>query len=138
MTYRNLEHMTDAFIEVSGKTLEEAFQMAGIAVVDTILDIKSVETKTEREIRVSAAELHNLLYSWLEEIIILTITEGFAAKNFHVNITKTDKYILTATLGGEPVDFDKHHFKLEIKAPTYHLMEIKQDKPVVMRFLLDL
>ena len=42
MTYRNLEHMTDAFIEVSGQTLEEAFETAGIAVVDTILDVKSI------------------------------------------------------------------------------------------------
>jgi protein archease len=138
MTYRNLEHTTDAFIEVSGKTLEEAFETAGIAVVDTILDVKCVEKKTERKIEVSATDLNSLLYSWLEEIIILTITEGFAARSFSVKITKVDKYLLTAIISGEPIDFDKHHFKLEIKAPTYHLMEIKQEKPVVMRFLLDL
>ena len=39
---------------------------------------------------------------------------------------------------GEEIDFKKHHFKLEVKAPTYHLMEINDDKPVLMRFLLDL
>ena len=138
MTYRNLEHMTDAFIEVSGQTLEEAFETAGIAVVDTILDIKSIEKKNDRNIEVSAADLNGLLYNWLEEIIILTITDGFAAQEFNVKITKAGKYFLTATVRGEPIDFDKHHFKLEIKAPTYHLMEIKQEKPVVMRFLLDL
>jgi SHS2 domain-containing protein len=138
MTYRNLEHMTDAFIEVSGETLEEAFETAGISVVDTILDIKFVEKKTERMIEVSATDLKGLLYSWLEEIIILTITDGFAGRSFNVKITKADKYFLTATISGEPIDFDKHHFKVEIKAPTYHLMEIKQERPVVMRFLLDL
>jgi SHS2 domain-containing protein len=133
MTYRNLEHITDAFIEVSAETLEEAFEIAGMSVVDTVLDIKSVEKKSERKIETSAVDLKGLLYSWLEEIIILTITESFK-----VTITKTDKYFLTATISGEPIDFDKHHFKLEIKAPTYHLMEIKEEKPVVMRFLLDL
>jgi len=138
MTYRNLEHMTDAFIEVSGQTLEEAFETAGIAVVDTILDVKSIEKKNDRNIEVSAADLNGLLYNWLEEIIILTITDGFAAQEFNVKITKPGKYFLTATVRGEPIDFDKHHFKLEIKAPTYHLMEIKQEKPIVMRFLLDL
>jgi len=138
MTYRNLEHMTDAFIEVSGKTLEEAFEAAGLAVVDTILEVKSVERKSERTLDVSADDLNGLLYNWLEEIIILTITEGFAGNTFTVKITKRDKYFLTATISGEPIDFDKHHFKLEIKAPTYHLMEIKQEEPVVMRFLLDL
>ncbi|HXX06154.1 MAG TPA: archease [Candidatus Bathyarchaeia archaeon] len=138
MTYRNLEHMTDAFIEVSGQTLEEAFEIAGIAVVDTILDVKSIQKKSEKNIEVSAIDLKGLLYNWLEEIIILTITDGFAAHEFNVKITKTDRYFLTATAGGEPIDFDRHHFKLEIKAPTYHLMEIKQEKPIVMRFLLDL
>ncbi|MGI0082444.1 MAG: archease, partial [Nitrosopumilaceae archaeon] len=39
---------------------------------------------------------------------------------------------------GEELDFNKHHFKVEIKSPTFHLMEIKQNKQIVMRFLLDL
>lgn len=138
MTYRYLEHMTDAFIEVTGETLEEAFATAGIAVVDTIIDIKSVDKKTERKIKIEAPDLNNLLYSWLEEIIILTITDGYAAASFQVQITKSAKYVLDATVRGEELDFEKHHFKLEIKAPTFHLMEIRQEKPIVMRFLLDL
>jgi SHS2 domain-containing protein len=138
MTYRYLEHMTDAFIEVTGQTLEEAFETAGIAVVDTILDINSVEKKMERKIEIKARDLNNLLYSWLEEIIILTITDGFAGASFQVHIIKSEQYKLDAIISGEEIDFQKHHFKLEIKAPTYHLMEIKQEKPIVMRFLLDL
>ncbi|MDE1727036.1 MAG: archease [Thaumarchaeota archaeon] len=138
MTYRHLEHMTDAFIEVTGQTLEEAFETAGMAVVDTIFDIKSVGKKTEKEIEIKARDLNNLLYSWLEEIIILTITDGFVGASFKVFITKSQEYVLNATINGEEIDFEKHHFKLEIKAPTFHLMEIKQEKPIVMRFLLDL
>ena len=138
MAYRDLEHMTDAFIEVVGNTLEEAFENAGISVVDTMIDIKSVEEKIWKKIEIIAKDLNNLLYNWLEEIIILTITEGFAAKRFSVHITKKDGYNLVANVGGEEINFKKHHFKLEIKSPTFHLMEIKQEKPVVMRFLLDL
>lgn len=138
MTYRYLEHMTDAFIEVTGETLEEAFATAGIAVVDTIIDIKSVDKKTERKIKIESPDLNNLLYSWLEEIIILTITDGYAAASFQVQVAKSEKYVLNATVRGEELDFEKHHFKLEIKAPTFHLMEIRPEKPIVMRFLLDL
>ncbi|MDE1873181.1 MAG: archease, partial [Thaumarchaeota archaeon] len=85
-----------------------------------------------------ARDLNNLLYSWLEEIIILTITDGFVGASFEVSIDKSQEYVLHATIHGEEIDFQKHHFKLEIKAPTFHLMEIKQEKPIVMRFLLDL
>jgi len=130
--------MTDAFIEVAGNTLEEAFENAGISVVDTMIDINSVEEKTCKKIEINAKDLNNLLYNWLEEIIILTITDGFAAKRFSVKLTKNNEYSLVANINGEEIDFKKHHFKLEIKSPTFHLMEIKQEKPITMRFLLDL
>jgi SHS2 domain-containing protein len=130
--------MTDAFIEVIGDTVDEAFENAGISVVDTIVDINSVENKEDRKIEISADDLKGLLYSWLEEIIILTITDGFTGKTFNVKIKKNDRYHLLAKISGEEINFEKHHFKMEIKSPTYHLMEIKDEKPVLMRFLLDL
>ena len=138
MVYRYLDHMTDAFIEVIGDTIDEAFENAGISVVDTIVDINSVDNKDDRKIEINAADLKGLLYSWLEEIIILTITDGFVGKTFNVKITKNDGYHLLAKVSGEEINFEKHHFKMEIKSPTYHLMEIKDEKPVLMRFLLDL
>ena len=138
MSYRYLEHRTDAFVEVIGNTLEEAFENAAKSVVDTIIDIKRVENNDERKIEINEVDLKSLLYSWLEELIILTITDGFVGKTFDIVITKDDKYHLLATIKGEEINFKKHHFKLEIKAPTYHLMEIREEKPVLMRFLLDL
>ena len=138
MGYRYLEHMTDVFIEVTGSTLEEAFANAGVSVVDTMVDVNLVDEKTQKKIQINVKDLNHLLYNWLEEIIILTITEGFVPKRFSVKITKKDCYDLVATLYGEELDFKKHHFKMEIKSPTFHLMEIKHEKEVVMRFLLDL
>jgi len=138
MGYRYLEHVTDAFVEVTAKTLEEAFENAGMAVVDTMLDLKSVDKKLEKKINVSGKDLSELLYNWLEAIIILTITEGFVARKFAVELTKKEDYNLKANVIGEELDFKKHQFKVEIKSPTFHLMEIKQEKDVVMRFLLDL
>ena len=138
MGYRYLEHMTDVFIEVTGSTLEEAFANVGVSVIDTMVDVNLIDEKTEKKIQINVKDLNHLLYNWLEEIIILTITEGFVPKRFSVKITKKDDYELVATLYGEELDFKKHHFKVEIKSPTFHLMEIKQEKEVVMRFLLDL
>lgn len=130
--------MTDAFIEVIGNTIDEAFEKAGISVVDTIVDITTVEDKESRKIEISADDLKGLLYNWLEEIIILTITDGFVGKTFNVTITKNDRYQLLAKIVGEEINFEKHHFKMEIKSPTYHLMEIKEEKPFLMRYILDL
>src|SRR5579885_3408369 len=101
MSYRDLDHMTDAFIEVTGETLNEAFENAGMSVMDTIVDISTVDSKTDRRIEITANDSKSLLYSWLEEMIILAITDGFVGKTFDVKITKNDKYHLLAKIGGE-------------------------------------
>lgn len=133
-----MEHATDAFIEVEAASLEEAFVVAAKSVVETILDVDLVEEKKERQISVSGKDLNYLLYNWLEEIIILTITEGFAAKSFRIRLEKNQEYKIIADIKGEDVDIKKHHFKVEIKSPTFHLMEIRQDGRILMRYLLDL
>jgi len=138
LSYKYLEHATDAFIEVNASNLEEAFTLAAKSIIETILDIDAVEAKKERQITVTGKDLNYLLYNWLEELIILTITEGFASKTVKLKIEKNTEYRILATLAGEEIDCKKHHFKVEIKSPTFHLMEIKQDNGVQMRYLLDL
>jgi SHS2 domain-containing protein len=138
MSYKYLEHATDAFIEVSAATLEDAFVTAARSVIETILDIDSVEVKKTRSLQVAGKDLNYLLYNWLEEVIILTITEGFATRSVKLKIEKNSEYRILADMAGEDIDIKKHHFKVEIKAPTFHLMEIKQDGQVQMRYLLDL
>lgn len=138
MSYKSLEHATDAIFEVTAQNLEEAFVAAARSVIDTILDVNAIEEKQEKTLEVSGKDLSYLLYNWLEEIIICTITDGFAAKTVTVKIEKNSEYRISAVLKGEKIDIKKHHFKVEIKAPTFHEMEIRQNGSVYMRYLLDL
>ena len=138
MSYKTLEHATDAIIEVTADNLKDAFKIAGISVIETILDISKVEEKENKKIVVEGKDLRYLLYNWLEEIIILTITEGFAGKIIQVEINEDDKWKITAEIFGENIDLKKHGFKVEIKSPTFHDMRIEQNEKVVMRYLLDL
>ncbi len=138
MSYKLLEHTTDAFIEVTAPNLKEAFTIAAQSVVDTTIDRSTVDEKDKMVIKVSGKDLKYLLFNWLEAVIYQLITEGFAIKRFEVNLQKKDQYEITAKTFGEPIDLKKHHFKVEIKAPTFHLMEISEEKEVRMRFLMDL
>ena len=138
MSYKVLDHATDAFIEVTASSLTEAFEVAGYSVIDTILDNSKIEEKNERNIVVKGKDLNYLLYNWLEEIIYFLITEGFAIKKLNVSLEKNEEYIISAQIFGENIDIKKHGFKVEIKSPTFHEMEIKQQKQVTMQFLMDL
>jgi len=138
LSYKYLEHATDALIEVKAKTLEEAFVVAGKSVVETIIDLNNIQEIEEKNIKVKGRNLLNLLYNWLEEIVTITITDGFAIRNFSVSIKKNKECQIISKISGEKLDLKKHNFKVEIKSPTFHLMEIKEDDEVTMRYLLDL
>ena len=137
MSYKYLEHSTDAIIEVTAPNLTKAFEIAGRSVVQTIMDDSKIDEKTQKKIVVKGKDLHYLLYNWLEEIIILTITDGFAIKRFELDVKK-EPFVITAELFGEDIDIKKHGFKVEIKSPTFHEMEINEGMDVKMKYLLDL
>ena len=138
MSYKTLEHATDAIIEVTADNLQEAFQIAGISVIETILDSSKVDEVDSKKLVVKGKDLKYLLYNWLEEIIILTITEGFAGKRIIIDILRNENYEIHAEVFGESIDLKKHQFKVEIKSPTFHEMEIKENGKIIMKYLLDL
>ena len=138
MSYRFLDHATDAIIEVTAKNLKEAFSVTADAVINLTLDQKKVEEKDQKEFSAQGKDLDYLLFSWLEEIPFILITEGFAIKRIEFDIEENAGYKINAIAYGEPLNFHKHNFKVEIKAPTFYEMEIRQDNGVYMKFLLDL
>ena len=133
-----MDHATDAIIEVTAKDIKEAFAVAAEAEINLTLDQDKVEEKDKKEFTANGKDLRYLLFSWLEEIPFLLITEGFAIKRIEFDIEENDGYKINAIAYGEPLDIHKHNFKVEIKAPTFYDMEIRTNDQVYMRFLLDL
>ncbi|MCV0410447.1 archease [Nitrosopumilus sp.] len=138
MSYKFLDHATDAIIEVTAKDIKEAFAVAADAEINLTLDQDKVEEKDKKEFSANGKDLRYLLFSWLEEIPFLIITEGFAIRRIEFDIQENNGYKISATAFGEPLDVHKHNFKVEIKAPTFYDMEIRTNGQVYMRFLLDL
>ena len=138
MSYKFLDHATDAFVEVTAKDLKEAFSVTADAVINITLDQDKVEEIDQKKFSASGKDLRYLLFSWLEEITFVLITEGFAIKRIEFDIKNNNGYDIQAKAYGEPLNFEKHNFKVEIKAPTFYEMKIEQNNGVFMRFLLDL
>ncbi len=138
LSYKLLDHATDAIIEVTASDLPEAFLTAANSVVETTLDRDTVDEKEEMVIKVQGKDLRYLLFNWLEAVIYQLITDGFAIKRIQLDLQKNEEYEISATTYGEPIDLKKHNFKVEIKAPTFHEMEILEGTEVKMIFLLDL
>jgi SHS2 domain-containing protein len=138
LSIRYLDHTTDAIIEIKAANLEEAFTLAARSVIETTIDVESVKEQETKEFSVKGIDLKYLLLNWLEEVNYYLITEGFAIHRVSLSIEKNDGYQINAKVFGEKLDLKRHNFKVEIKAPTFHDMQIDQNDKVTMRFLLDL
>lgn len=140
MGYRFLDHMTDAIIEAYGTTLEEAFENAALGLIDTMIDLKTVRPEKKIKITAKGHDLYSLLFDWLDKVLLLLVADWMAMSQFSTKIRQHNNgYSIEGTARGEPLDLDRHRYKVEIKAVTYHEMEIKQEKEMVtVRFLIDL
>lgn len=131
--------MTDAVIEAYGSTMEESFEFAALGLCNTMVDLGTVVPKLRLNISASGHDAVSLLFDWLDKVMLLLVAEGIVMSEFKVEITRNDSYSLEGVARGEKLDLDRHHYKVEIKAVTYHEMEVKEDKSgVTVRFLLDL
>jgi len=140
--FRFLEHTADAYVEVWGETLEELFEYAAISMFEVMVDTRSVEPKYGYDVKVSGMDLENLMYKWLEEWLIIHSIENVVFSKFKVfNIVKGEENTLTI-LGkgwGEPLDYDRHDVKTEVKAVTYSNMMIrKMDGKWLARIVFDI
>jgi SHS2 domain-containing protein len=139
--YSFLPHTTDAYIEAVGATLEEAMQFAGMAVTDTMCSIGSISPVIIDQVEASGRDEFTLLYDWLEAILLKFDLEGKVYSEFRVAPISRSLSRLTATaeISGEQYDKRKHNAKVEVKAVTFHKMEVAhEDSSVILRFILDL
>lgn len=138
-SYRFLDHMTDAIIEAHGSTLEEAFEQAAKGLNDTMIDLSGVRPDREIKIEASGHDLESLLFDWLDKVMLLLVADGIVMSEFSARIRKGSGYSLSGVAKGEKLDLSRHHYKVEIKAVTYHEMHVRQEGGrFVARFLLDL
>ncbi|MCD6323788.1 MAG: archease [Desulfurococcales archaeon] len=138
--FKFLEHTADAYVEASGRSLEEAFINAAKALFELITDTSKVCKSVVREVRDEGLDLQNALYRWLEDLLILHDSEGLVFSDFDMRIKELqDKIAIEGRAWGEKFDPSKHEVRTEVKAVTYSLMEIKEiDGCWIARVVFDL
>lgn len=139
MSRRLLDHVTDAIVEVESGSLDEAFAEAATAVAEITLDTSRVAERETRELEASGRDVRHALLDWLEEANMAIITGGFAARRFEARVAGRGPCEVRGTAHGEALDMARHGFRVEVKAPTLHMMEVSESPGRArLRFLLDL
>jgi len=135
--YDLIDHTADIGIKAYGKTLAEAFEHAAKSMFDIITDESEIESVGQYEIKLEAPELEQLLVDWLSELLFLNASQNLVFGFFKVEIDEKKK-ILKAQIFGEKYNISKHKVGTEIKAVTYHMLEVKNKKPYHAQVLFDI
>lgn len=118
-----------------GNNLNECFENAGIAMFNVISDTHNIKQDKEINFEISSDDYVSLLYDFLEELLFYHETDFMLFSDFNVEID--DNYNLKASIKGESIDWSKHLRGSEVKAITYHMMEVNIDK-MFLQVILDL
>jgi len=134
------EVTADVGFRAHGQNLEEAFENAALAVFDTITDTKKINKRLSKRITIESEDEKALLYDWLTELLYLHDSEYLVFYKFRVKIRreKTDKYVLEADASGEEFNPSIHEIRDEVKAVTFHLMEIQRLNGYTVQVILDI
>jgi SHS2 domain-containing protein len=135
--YETFDHTADIGIRVCGASVEEVFANAAYGLFDLLTDLTSVRICQSLEIAVEGLDPEDLLVRWLSELLFLCEGEGYLFREFSfLSLTSTS---LKAVARGERMDPSRHKIKSEIKAVTYHQVEVAQkDGRWVGRVIFDL
>jgi len=136
-----LEHTADVYIRAHGKTMEEAYENAALAMFEVMTDTDKITQMQEATLEVEAEDQYALLYSWLEALLVKFETENMLYSKFQItNWAETDEnFKFKAKILGEKFDPQKHLQRVAVKAVTYHRMVIIRERDqVLLEFILDI
>ena len=134
--YEYFEATADIGLKAYGKTLNEAFENAGLAIFNIISDTSNISSLKEIEFEITSEDEVSLLYDYLEELLFYHEVEFMLFGEFHVEID--ENLHLKAKIKGESIDWEKHERKTEIKAITFHKMDVKKTDHVSLQAIVDL
>ena len=122
-----------------GNNLNEAFENSALALFNIISKTDTINPVNSKSFDLDSEDKVSLLYDFLEELLFLHEIEFMLFSQFRVNIKKSDLgYHLKATIYGEEIDWNKHYRGDEVKAITFHKMDVFEEDGVKLSAIVDL
>ncbi len=123
MKYKFIDDITsDVLFEAYGKDLKELFANAALAMFTIVCQVEKIEQKESKEVEVEGDDLEDLMFNWLQELLLLVDTEEMFFSRFE--IIEADEKHLKAKCYGEPITPEKG--ETVVKAVTYHKFKVEK------------
>jgi SHS2 domain-containing protein len=122
-----LEHTADIGIAAYGKTKREVFINAARGMFEIIAgETKNLKENFYDKIKLEADNLEGLLFAWLNELLYISETKLVILSK--LKIKELSDFQVKAEVKGMKINPPSVKIEKEIKAVTYHRLEIKKDE----------
>ena len=115
----------DLLVDATGKTLGEAFAQIAFAMFNMMTPIAGIAEKEEFTLEANGTDLESLLFNLMDEFLFITDVEFLVPKSVHITVDHENLSAI-AVCKGERFSAATHEVGIQIKAVTYHMMEIKE------------
>lgn len=128
-TYEIIEHTADLGIRVYGRDLNTLFLNAAQAMFEIMVEAVKKESMFHKQgrkkflVHKQGSNIEEVLVAWLSELLYLFATEGLIMER--ADLQKVDTNSVQAEILGRIFSPDFYRIKTEIKAVTYHELEVK-------------
>ena len=119
------EHTADIGLRAWADTLAELYQALAECLAEQVCPRESVQPREERRLAVSAEDREALAVDFLSRLVAVMQGELLLVRD--VEVCMAGAAGLEATLRGERYDPARHELGEEIKAVTYHLLQVRQE-----------
>jgi SHS2 domain-containing protein len=122
-----LEHTADIGIAAYGKTKKEVFINAAKGMFFIITEeVTGFKENFSYNLKLTTENLEGLLFAWLNELLYISETKLVILHKFKIKDLSNNK--ISAGVKGTKINQLGCKIKREIKAVTYHRLEIKKDE----------
>ena len=122
--YQTIDHTADIGIKVFGSDVSDLFKNAGLAMFDLICEIKDLNKEETYHISADGEDWADLIIAWLRELLYLWSGNELIVNS--MDICSIYPYKICANVFCVHFDPGFHAIKHDIKAATYHNIEVKK------------
>lgn len=122
--YGTFPTTADVGIWARGRSASELFSAAGMGLFALETDLRQVRPQETRTVRASAEDPTRLVVEFLSQLLLLGQLEGFVGRTVHARTVGDPPTSVLATVTGELFDPERHRRKKEVKAVTWHQLEL--------------
>ncbi|PTL83535.1 archease [Vitiosangium sp. GDMCC 1.1324] len=120
----HLRHGSDIGVWGRGRTREEAFERAAVALCGVITEPSRVVPREPVEVSCEAPDVEVLFTDWLNALIYEMSVRRMLFSRFEVRLADGH---LEGRAWGEPVEVERHEPAVEVKAATLTGLEVRRE-----------